>query len=172
VLQGLATLDRVPGRLEPVDEGQAFTVLVDYAHTAMALETVLRHLAQIPHGRLITVFGCGGDRDRSKRGPMGLAACGHSDLAFVTSDNPRSEDPLAIIADIETSLRTAGLKNYKIEPDRGSAIASAVDMAQPGDIVLVAGKGHETYQILGERTVSVDDRQAARAALRGLKGKK
>jgi UDP-N-acetylmuramoyl-L-alanyl-D-glutamate--2,6-diaminopimelate ligase len=165
VLRGLAELERVPGRLEPVAAGQDFTVLVDYAHTAMALETVLGHLAHVPHRRIITVFGCGGDRDRSKRGPMGTAACRGGDLAVVTSDNPRSEDPLAIIADIESGIRTAGLKNYKIEPDRGRAIALAVDMAGPGDIVLIAGKGHEAVQILKDRVEAFDDRESARAAL-------
>ena len=168
VLRGLAALERVPGRLESVAAGQDFTVLVDYAHTAMALDTVLGHLAKVPHRRLITVFGCGGDRDRTKRGPMGVAACGRSDFAVVTSDNPRSEDPLAIIADIETGLRTAGLKNYKIEPDRGRAIAMAVGMAGPGDIVLIAGKGHEAFQILKDRTAAFDDRETARETLRKL----
>ena len=166
VLRGLEELERVPGRLEPVREGQDFTVLVDYAHTAMALETVLGHLAEVPHRRLITVFGCGGDRDRTKRGPMGTAACRGSDFAVVTSDNPRSEDPLAIIADIEAGIRTAGLKNYKIEPDRGQAIALAVGMAGAGDIVLIAGKGHEAVQILKDRTEAFDDRESARDALR------
>ena len=172
VLQGLSALERVPGRLEPVEAGQDFTVLVDFAHTAMALETVLGHLAKVPHRRLITVFGCGGDRDRTKRGPMGVAACGRSDLAVVTSDNPRSEDPLAIIADIEAGLRTAGLKNYKIEPDRGRAIALAVGMAGAGDIVLIAGKGHEAVQILKDRAAAFDDREAAREALRSRNPKK
>lgn len=169
VLRGLSRLRAVPGRLEPIDEGQDFQVLVDYAHTAAALETVLRHLSEIEHNRIITVFGCGGDRDRTKRGPMGIAACGHSDMAVVTSDNPRGENPLDIIADIEAALKTAGLKNYKIVPDRQAAIAAAVSMAGPGDIVLVAGKGHETVQILKDRVVDCDDRQAARDALRGLK---
>ncbi|MDD5657373.1 MAG: cyanophycin synthetase, partial [Elusimicrobia bacterium] len=166
VLSGLARLARVPGRLEPVDAGQPFQVLVDYAHTAMALETVLRHLRALPHRRLITVFGCGGDRDRGKRGPMALAAAGGSDFAVATSDNPRGEDPLDILAEIEAALKTAGLKNYKILPDRGEAIAEAVAMARPGDIVVIAGKGHETVQILKDRTEPFDDREAARAALR------
>ena len=168
VLRGLAAVARVPGRLEAVDAGQDFAVLVDYAHTAMALETVLRYLARVPHRRLITVFGCGGDRDRTKRAPMGVAACAASDCAVVTSDNPRSEDPLSIISDIEAGLRTAGLKNYKIEPDRSRAIAMAVGLAGPGDIVLIAGKGHEAVQILKDRTVPCDDRETAREALRKL----
>jgi UDP-N-acetylmuramoyl-L-alanyl-D-glutamate--2,6-diaminopimelate ligase len=166
VLRGLAELQCVPGRLEPVEAGQDFQVLVDYAHTAVALDTVLRHLAAVPHRRILTVFGCGGDRDRSKRGPMGVAACRRSDLAVITSDNPRSEDPSAIISDIEAGLKTAGFKNYKIESDRPAAIALAVEAAGPGDIVLIAGKGHETFQILKDRTTVCDDREVARAALR------
>ncbi len=172
ILQGLCALESVPGRLEPIEAGQDFTVLVDYAHTASAVETVLGHLAQVPHRRLITVFGCGGDRDRSKRGPMGVAACGRSDFALLTSDNPRSEDPLAIIADIEAGLRTAGLKNYKIEPDRSRAIALAVNMAGPEDIVLIAGKGHEAVQLLKDRAEAFDDREAAREALRKRNSKR
>ena len=132
VLAGLAPLPAVPGRLEPVDEGQDFHVLVDYAHTDSALETVLDFLQALPHGRIITVFGCGGDRDKTKRGPMGVAACRGSDLAFVTSDNPRSEDPLAIIADVEAGIRAAGLQNYRIVPDRGEAIAAAIAEARTG----------------------------------------
>lgn len=169
VLAGLAALRAVPGRLEPVDEGQDFHVFVDYAHTDSALETVLRLLGTLPHGRIIVVFGCGGDRDRTKRGPMGVAACRGADLAFVTSDNPRSEDPMAILADVEAGIRSAGLGNYKIVPDRGEAVAAAVAQARAGDVVLIAGKGHEDYQILRDRTVPFDDREAARAALRRLR---
>jgi UDP-N-acetylmuramoyl-L-alanyl-D-glutamate--2,6-diaminopimelate ligase len=166
VRRGLAALARVPGRLEPVEAGQDFQVLIDYAHTAMALETVLRHLSAVPHRRIITVFGCGGDRDRGKRGPMALAAARGSDFAVATSDNPRGEDPGRILADVEAAWKTAGIKNYKILADRGAAIAAAVAMARAGDIVLIAGKGHETVQILKDRTVPFDDREAARAALR------
>lgn len=169
VLSGLAALERVPGRLESIDEGQDFHVFVDYAHTASALESVLRLLQTLPHRRILTVFGCGGDRDRSKRGPMGRAACGASELAFLTSDNPRSEDPAAILADIAAGIRAAGLQNYRMVPDRGEAIACAISQAGPGDVVLIAGKGHEDCQILRDRTVPFDDRQAARAALRALK---
>jgi UDP-N-acetylmuramyl tripeptide synthase len=117
----------------------------------------------------LTVFGCGGDRDKTKRGPMGVAACRGGDLTFVTSDNPRSEDPLAIVADIEAGIRAAGLQNYKIVPDRGAAIAAAIAAARTGDVVLIAGKGHEDYQILRDKTVPFDDREQARAALRKLK---
>jgi len=169
VLAGLSALRSVPGRLEPVDEGQDFSVLVDYAHTDSALETVLGLLKTLPHRRLIAVFGCGGDRDRGKRGPMGVAACRGADLAVLTSDNPRSEDPLAIIADVEAGIRAAGLQNYRIVPDRGEAVAAAIAQARTGDVVLIAGKGHEDYQILRDRTVAFDDREAARAALRSQK---
>ncbi len=169
VLQGLEALAGVPGRLERVDEGQPFGVFVDFAHTESALAAALSCLSRLPHKRLIAVFGCGGERDRGKRGPMGAAACRGSDLAVVTSDNPRREDPLAIIGEIEEGIRAAGLKNYKIQPDRKEAIELAVAQARPGDLVLIAGKGHEGYQILKEGTVAFDDREQARAALRRLK---
>ena len=170
VLSGLASLRSVPGRLEPVDEGQDFHVLVDFAHTDSALETVLSMVRTLPHARILVVFGCGGDRDKTKRGPMGVAACRGAYRAFLTSDNPRSEDPLAIIADVERGIRAAGLQNYTIEADRGAAIAAAVAEARTGDVVLIAGKGHEDYQILRDRTVPFDDREAARSALRALRG--
>jgi UDP-N-acetylmuramyl-tripeptide synthetase len=166
ITQGLKDLKVVPGRLEPVEAGQNFHVFVDYAHTDSALETVLSYLKRLPHQRLLTVFGCGGDRDRTKRGPMGLAACSSSDLAIITSDNPRSEDPLAIIADIEEGLKAKGLKNYKVVPQREEAIRLAVQEAQDGDILLIAGKGHENYQILKDKTIHFDDREAALAALK------
>ncbi|MDE1976067.1 MAG: UDP-N-acetylmuramoyl-L-alanyl-D-glutamate--2,6-diaminopimelate ligase [Elusimicrobia bacterium] len=166
VLEGLRALKSVPGRLEPVEAGQKFKIFVDYAHTEDALEAVLKHLARLPHKRIITVFGCGGQRDRTKRAPMGRAAQSGSDFTVVTSDNPRGEDPLAIIADIEEGLKTSGAKNYKIQPDRKKAVAEAVAMAREGDIVLIAGKGHETQQILKDRTVAFDDRDAARQAVR------
>ena len=169
VLAGLASLRAVPGRLESVNEGQDFHVFVDFAHTDSALETVLRLLGTLPHKRIITVFGCGGDRDRTKRGPMGVAACRGGDLAILTSDNPRSEDPLAIIADVEAGIRAAGLQNYRIVADRGEAVRAAITEARAGDVVLIAGKGHETDQILRDRTTPFDDRLAARAALRELK---
>lgn len=169
VLAGLAALPSVPGRLEAVDEGQEFHVFVDFAHTDSALATVLGLLGSLPRRRILTVFGCGGDRDRTKRGPMGVAACRGSDRVFVTSDNPRSEDPGAIVADVVEGVRAAGLQNYNILPDRGEAIAAAIAEARPGDVVLIAGKGHETTQILRDRTTPFDDREAARAALRNLK---
>ena len=170
VLAGLNSLRSVPGRLESVDEGQDFRVFVDFAHTDSALEAVLSTLKSLPHSRLLVVFGCGGDRDKTKRGPMGVAACRGSDRAFLTSDNPRSEDPLAIIQNVEAGIRSVGLQNYTIEPDRGAAIAAAIAEARAGDVVLVAGKGHEDFQILRDRTVPFDDRETARAALRTLRG--
>lgn len=169
VLNGISALRAVPGRLESISEGQDFHVFVDYAHTDSALESILGLLRSLPHRRIITVVGCGGDRDKTKRGPMGIAACRGGDLAIFTSDNPRSEDPAAILNDIEAGVSAAGLQNYRIEPDRGAAIASAIAEARSGDVVLIAGKGHEDYQILHDRTIAFDDREAARAALRALR---
>lgn len=166
VLRGLRDLARVPGRLESVEEGQDFRVFVDYAHTPDALSSVLAHLKGLAPRRILTVFGCGGERDRGKRGPMGEAACRGSDLVFVTSDNPRGEDPLAILGEIEAALKSSGLKNYKIIAEREKAIAEAVASAENGDAVLIAGKGHEDVMILKDRVVPFDDRAAARAALR------
>jgi UDP-N-acetylmuramoyl-L-alanyl-D-glutamate--2,6-diaminopimelate ligase len=166
IARGLEALASVPGRLEPVDEGQGFQVLVDYAHTDSALETVLALLAEVPHKRILTVFGCGGDRDRTKRGPMGVAACSGSELAFVTSDNPRTEDPKLILDDITAGLKAADRDNYRLVPDRREAIRAAIKEARDGDIVLIAGKGHEDYQILKDRTIHFDDREIARDALK------
>jgi UDP-N-acetylmuramoyl-L-alanyl-D-glutamate--2,6-diaminopimelate ligase len=163
--EGAQALANVPGRLERVEAGQDFTVFVDYAHTDAALENVLSNLGLMPHRRIITVFGCGGDRDRTKRAPMGAVACGLSDLAIITSDNPRSEDPLAIIDDIEQGV-SGKHDNYEVIPDRKDAIEKAVLQARKGDIVLIAGKGHETYQILKDRTVHFSDAETAAAAIR------
>lgn len=160
----------VPGRVEAVNEGQPFAVVVDYAHTPDGLDNVLRTVREIAAGRVICVFGCGGDRDRTKRPIMGRIAYEWSDYVVVTSDNPRTEDPLAILADIEAGLKEAGADPaaYELEPDRAAAIHKAVEMASPGDVVLIAGKGHETYQIIGGVTHDFDDRLVARAALRSL----
>jgi len=169
VLEGIGSLTSVPGRMESIDEGQDFHVFVDYAHTDSALETVLNLIKTLPHKKIITVIGCGGDRDKSKRGPMGVAACRLSDWVLLTSDNPRSEDPARILADIEAGVRAAGLQNYRIEPNRDAAVAAAIGRARAGDVVLIAGKGHEDTQILRDRTIAFDDRLAARAALKALK---
>jgi UDP-N-acetylmuramoyl-L-alanyl-D-glutamate--2,6-diaminopimelate ligase len=165
-VEGVEALKNVPGRLERVELGQDFTVFVDYAHTDAALENVLTNLKLMPHGRIITVFGCGGDRDRTKRAPMGRVSCALSDLVIVTSDNPRTEDPERIFTDIELGIK-GQFANYELIPDRGAAIAKAVASARKGDIVLIAGKGHETYQILKDRTVHFSDAEAAAAAIRG-----
>ncbi len=169
VFNGIAALRAVPGRLESISEGQDFHVFVDYAHTDSALENILALLKSMPHKRIITVIGCGGDRDKTKRGPMGIAACRGGDLAIFTSDNPRSEAPAAILSDMVAGVRGVNLQNYRIEEDRGAAIAAAIAQARTGDVVLIAGKGHEDYQILADRTVPFDDRVAAREALNSLK---
>jgi len=163
---GVEALANVPGRLERVDLGQDFTVFVDYAHTDAALESVLSNLKLMPHGRIITVFGCGGDRDRTKRAPMGAVSCSLSDLAIVTSDNPRGEDPAQIFSDIEKGI-AGKFTNYEIIQDRRTAIAKAVGLAAKGDIVLIAGKGHENYQILGDKTIHFSDAEEAAAAIKG-----
>ncbi len=165
-VKGVETLVNVPGRLERVELGQPFRVFVDYAHTDAALENVLSNLGKMPHAKIITVFGCGGDRDRTKRAPMGKAAAGLSDYAIITSDNPRSEDPARIFADIETGLKGA-FTNYALIPDRKAAIIKAVEMAGPEDIILIAGKGHEDYQILNDRTIHFDDTEIAAEAIKG-----
>ncbi len=170
IARGIASLTHVPGRFERVDCGQPFTVVVDYAHTDDALRNLTALARELvtragPNGRVITVFGCGGDRDRAKRPLMGEAAGRGSDFVVLTSDNPRSEDPLAIINDAMVGLQRAGAK-YKVEPDRKNAIAIAIQEAAPADIVLLAGKGHEKIQVLREGTVPFDDVEVARQALR------
>jgi UDP-N-acetylmuramoyl-L-alanyl-D-glutamate--2,6-diaminopimelate ligase len=166
IREGIARLAAVPGRFERVDEGQPFLAVVDYAHTDDALRNLLETARELPHsGRIITLFGCGGDRDRTKRPLMGEVAGSMSHLVVLTSDNPRTEDPLRIINDVIVGLQKAQAK-YVVEPDRERAIELALDEAQPGDILLFAGKGHETYQILRDRTIDFDDREAVRRALR------
>jgi UDP-N-acetylmuramoyl-L-alanyl-D-glutamate--2,6-diaminopimelate ligase len=162
----LAGAGRVPGRFEPVDEGQPFAVLVDYAHTPDSLENVLRAARRLTEGRVISVFGCGGDRDREKRPRMGRIGAELSDLAVVTSDNPRSEDPGAIINEILAGIASDGVE---VEPDRRAAIALALSRAEPGDTVVIAGKGHEQGQEFeGGRKIPFDDREVAREELRRL----
>jgi len=155
---GLAGLPAVPGRLEAVPNGRGYAVLVDYAHTDDALARVLATLRTLGPRRILTVFGCGGDRDRGKRPLMGAAAAAGSDLVVVTSDNPRTEDPMAIIADI---LPGVGATPCRVEPDRRAAIAYALGEARPGDIVLLAGKGHERTQSVGTNALPFDDRAVA-----------
>lgn len=166
VARGIAGLQAVPGRFERVDEGQPFVVVVDYAHTDDALRNTIAVARGLNPKRVITLFGCGGDRDRTKRPLMGLAAAEASDFVVLTSDNPRSEDPLAIMNDALVGIRRKDVPHV-IEPDRTAAIARALKEAREGDIVILAGKGHETYQILKDRTIPFDDRAAAREVLKG-----
>ena len=163
---GIRNLESVSGRFQSIEMGQPFLVVVDYAHTDDALESLIRTARELnSKGRIITLFGCGGEKDRTKRPVMGEVTGRLSDLTILSSDNPRSEDPLKIISDIIVGLqKTAG--KYLIEPDREKAIGVAMDEARSGDIVLLAGKGHENYQIMADRTFEFDDREMARKALR------
>jgi UDP-N-acetylmuramoyl-L-alanyl-D-glutamate--2,6-diaminopimelate ligase len=167
IARGIAACTAVPGRFERVDCGQPFLVAVDYAHTDDALRNVIQVARDLTRGRVITLFGCGGDRDRAKRPLMGMAAAELSDFAVLTSDNPRSEDPLDIINDALVGLRRFDTPHI-VEPDRTKAIALALREARAGDVVLLAGKGHETYQVLKTETIHFDDREAARDALKSL----
>ena len=166
VARGIASLAAVPGRFERVDEGQPFVVAVDYAHTDDALRNTIAVARGLNPKRIITLFGCGGDRDRAKRPLMGKAAAEASDYVVLTSDNPRSEDPLAIMNDALVGIRRVDVPHI-IEPDRATAIARALKEAREGDVVILAGKGHETYQVLKDRTIPFDDRAVARDVLRG-----
>jgi UDP-N-acetylmuramoyl-L-alanyl-D-glutamate--2,6-diaminopimelate ligase len=164
IVRGLEAVREVPGRFESVAEGQPFEVIVDYSHKPDALESVLRTARELTGGRVICVFGCGGDRDRGKRPLMGRIASELADVAILTSDNPRSEDPLAIIDEV-----LAGVDGeIKVEPDRAAAIERAIAEAGYGDVVLIAGKGHEQGQEFADRTIPFDDREVARDALRRL----
>ncbi len=170
IRDGLVSLPGVPGRMEVINEGQSFLALVDYAHTPDGLDNVLRAVRGFAEKKVITVFGCGGDRDRTKRPIMGGIAADYSDFVVVTSDNPRSENPRRILADIEEGLREKQYpaSRYQIVEDRAAAIARAVEMAEPGDVIVIAGKGHETYQITNHGTIHFDDREVTREAIRGL----
>ena len=183
ITRGIARLSAVPGRLEKVDNGRGVAVLVDYAHTPDALEKALQVARQLTDGKLIAVFGCGGDRDRGKRPLMGEIAARLSDFAVLTSDNPRTEEPSAILADVEAGVRQVGIakldasrltagmtgtaerRGYYVEADRRAAIRLALAIAGAGDTVLIAGKGHEDYQILGKTKFHFDDREVAREAI-------
>jgi UDP-N-acetylmuramoyl-L-alanyl-D-glutamate--2,6-diaminopimelate ligase len=166
IASGIAQLTAVPGRFERIDVGQPFMVIVDYAHTDDALRNLLATARDLkPDGRIITLFGCGGDRDRTKRPLMGEAAGRVSDIVVLTSDNPRSEDPLLIINDAIVGVQRTKAK-LLVEADREKAIELALDEARAGDIVLLAGKGHEAYQVLRDRTIDFDDRVVARRILR------
>lgn len=163
--EALRDCSAVPGRLERIASDRPFSVYVDYAHTEDALKNVLSALRQIEHRKILVVFGCGGDRDKSKRPKMGKVAAELSDFAIITNDNPRSEEPLSIIEEIKSGITTA---NYRVIPERMEAIRSCLAMAGSGDIVLVAGKGHEDYQIIKDTKVHFDDREAVRQCLQSL----
>lgn len=168
IKEGLETLESVPGRFEVVSFDNP-KVVVDYAHTPDALRNVLSLCREFKPGRIITVFGCGGDRDRKKRPVMGRVASQMSDLAIITSDNPRSENPEEIIKEIEAGIKSKG--SYQVVVDRREAIGKAIGLAKEGDLVLIAGKGHEDYQILRDKTISFDDREVAREILNETKGR-
>jgi UDP-N-acetylmuramyl-tripeptide synthetase len=163
--QGINRLQGVPGRLELIDCGQPFTVIVDYAHTDVALENLLLIARGLHPRQVITVFGCGGNRDRTKRPLMGEIAAKMSDLVIVTSDNPRGEEPAAIIREIEKGIRAVTSK-YQRCIDREEAITAAIRQAQPDDVVLVAGKGHESYQEFADQIIPFDDREVCRRLLK------
>ena len=182
VSQAIASFENVPGRLERIFNESGRHVFIDYAHTPDALENVLSTLKAVIPGRLICVFGCGGDRDKAKRSQMGIIAGELSDFVVITSDNPRTEDPDAIIEEIRNGVLTASLKEsrpselengflgkgYVIEPDREKAINLGIKISKPDDTLLIAGKGHEDYQIIGTKTIPFDDKKKATAALDGL----
>ena len=167
IADALAGVSAVPGRFERVEAGQPFLVVVDYAHTPDALERVLATARKLltGGGRLAAVFGCGGDRDRGKRPIMGSIAARLADRAWVTSDNPRSERPEAIVAEIVAGIPAADRNRHVAEPDRRAAIRAALTWASRGDVVVIAGKGHEPYQIIGTEVLPFDDRAEARAVL-------
>ncbi len=160
---GVAAMRAVDGRFQTVEAGQEFAVIVDYAHTPDALERILSSAREITRGRIISVFGCGGDRDRGKRPLMGGISARLADFSVVTSDNPRTEDPRAIIAEITGGMNDA--VNYEVIPDRAAAIRRALELAGPGDAVVIAGKGHEDYQIIGTEKIHFDDVETARRIL-------
>lgn len=167
IARGVAACKAVPGRFERVEQGQPFLVAVDYAHTDDALRNTISVARGLKPRRVITLFGCGGDRDRAKRPLMGAAAAELSDVVVLTSDNPRSEDPVAIMTDALVGVSKFDTPHHA-EPDRAKAIRWALEQAESGDIVLLTGKGHETYQIFSDRTIHFDDREEARAALAGM----
>ncbi len=167
IKEGIETFSSVPGRLESIPNSIGANVVVDYCHTPDALEKCLRALKALPHKRLITLFGCGGDRDTTKRAPMGEIALRYSDFILVTNDNPRREDPLRILQDIQQGMQSSPEK-YTVIPDRRAAIRRGIEILQAGDVLLIAGKGHETYQLVGHKKIPFDDRQIARDFLEDM----
>jgi UDP-N-acetylmuramoyl-L-alanyl-D-glutamate--2,6-diaminopimelate ligase len=181
IQKGIREIRHVPGRFEKIEEGQDFLVIVDYAHTDDALQKLLLDVRKLQEarsagGRILTVFGCGGDRDRGKRPKMGRVAAELSDLVILTSDNPRTEDPMVIIREIEKGIKRRSESQgrpteYLVNPNRAEAIEKAIGLARGGDIVVIAGKGHEDYQMIGDRKLRFDDREVARESLRRLRAK-
>jgi UDP-N-acetylmuramyl-tripeptide synthetase len=166
ISEGIFKVKKIPGRLEHIYDPRGVSIFVDYAHTPDALERVLKELRSLTKKRLIVVAGCGGNRDKGKRPMMGKVMGSLSDFAFITSDNPRFEDPKEIIKDILRGIIHSGARDYIIQPDRRKAIYSAIKEALPGDIVLIAGKGHETFQLQREKKIYFDDRKEAKAAIK------
>ena len=172
IAAGLASVRRIPGRFEPVEAGQRYPILVDYAHTPDALERLLQAVRAVTDKKILLVFGCGGDRDRGKRFPMGRIAGILADVAIATSDNPRSEDPQTILDEVERGIRSSGAKTYLKITDRREAIGRALELANGDTVVVIAGKGHETTQVIGDREIPFDDRAVAAelAARRAAEG--
>lgn len=166
IVAGISAVEKVPGRLEKIENKLGLSIFVDYAHTEAALRNVLETLRSLNHKRIILVFGCGGDRDKGKRPKMGQVAGELADVIILTSDNPRSEDPLAIIAEVENGLRLTGVKQYFVEPDRRQAIWQALNLARKGDALLVAGKGHEEYQEIKGQKIPFKDNEVIRELLK------
>lgn len=166
IQKGVARLSGVPGRLERIDQGQPFSIFVDYAHTEDALQNVLTSIREVKPSRILVLFGCGGDRDKTKRPKMASVVERYADVAIVTNDNPRTEDPLAIVADIKRGFQK---NNYEVILDREQAIRKILTSAKAGDCVLIAGKGHEDYQIFKDRTIHFDDREICRSILKELR---
>lgn len=167
ILRGLAALSGVPGRMERIDEGQPFYAFVDFAYTDESLQRAFKTVEPFKKGKVFVVFGCGGQRDRTKRPLMGKTACTHADKVFLTNDNPRCEDPNQIFEDILNGMKE--FSNYEVVPDRAQAIGRALQIAQPNDIVIVAGKGHEDYQLIGTTKHHFSDQETVRAFLKGEK---
>jgi UDP-N-acetylmuramoyl-L-alanyl-D-glutamate--2,6-diaminopimelate ligase len=166
IVGAIEEIENIPGRLEKIESKTGFCVFIDYAHTEDSLRQVLITLNQIPHRKIITVFGCGGDRDKTKRPLMGHVSEKLSDFVIITSDNPRSEDPLKIISDIENGMTQKN--KYIIEPDREKAIKKAIEIASKGDIIIIAGKGHEDYQIIGDKKIHFSDRECVMKYLKDI----
>jgi UDP-N-acetylmuramoyl-L-alanyl-D-glutamate--2,6-diaminopimelate ligase len=165
IKEGIASLQEVPGRFEKIENSRGLHIFVDYAHTDDALKNLLETAHELNPKRIILIFGAGGDRDKTKRARMGEVAGNLSDLTILTSDNPRSEDPLAIISDIEKGIKKTGTKNYEIVPDRKEAIEHALSVGERGDYILVAGKGHENYQIIKDKIIPFKDADVIRSIL-------